>query len=159
MCLFTSGVKWIIFCFTFCLQETHNRTWFLLVVVALRKLFSLLAMDTISAVIHTSFAMSSQSLSVCLEDYVHFQDHQIRYVCTAVFLKYDTLVWWWWWWHMHGRTLLVTKVRGPTFLECAITFYIMFKLIPWNIDFRFLILRFSRIFCSFLVTPATAACM
>jgi len=38
-----------------------------------------------SAIIHTSCAMSNQSLSVCLKDCVRFQDNQTRYVYAKMF--------------------------------------------------------------------------
>jgi len=42
-----------------------------------------------SAIIHTSCAMSNQSLSNCLKDCVRFQDNQTRYVYVKMFWYHD----------------------------------------------------------------------
>jgi hypothetical protein len=54
------------------------------IILALSKHFSFLGMATTSVITRISCAMSSQSLTVCLEGYVHFQAHQTRYVCTKI---------------------------------------------------------------------------
>jgi hypothetical protein len=68
--------------FRFATMRTSNS-------ISFKKKLSLLGMGTTSAITHISCAMSSQSLSVCLEDYVHFQVHQTRYVCTEIFWHGD----------------------------------------------------------------------
>ena len=49
----------------------------------------MLGMVITSAIIHTSGALSNQSLIVCLKDCVRFQDNQTRYVYAKMFWCHD----------------------------------------------------------------------